>query len=207
MHLLSILFFCIASSSDNFVIGLSYGGKAIKVNFRSNFLVAAISCIGTFCAMLLGEGIYRLLPEKHTSIIASILLIGFGIYMLIGSLKKDEGEKGPSSDGSDLAAGNYYDILEHPEILDKDHSKDIDFREAVTLGFILCLNNVGLGVGASIAGLNIYITSFLALVFSMIFVRAGCYMGHKVLYGRLSKYSEYISAAIIMILGIYEFFV
>ncbi len=203
MEIISILFFCIASSSDNFVIGLSYGGKGIKISFWSNFVVACISCVGTFLAMLFGKGLYLIIPENHTAILASILLVGFGIYMLIEALKKDKYERKENNPGS----GNYYNYIEHPEILDKDNSKEIELKEAAVLGFILCLNNIGLGVGASIAGLNMYITAVLALIFSMIFVKLGCHLGHKVLNGRLSKYSEYVSALIIIALGIYELFI
>lgn len=207
MHILSILFFCMASSSDNFAIGLSYGAKAIRINFWSNLVVAFISCVGTFCAMLFGKGINRLIPANHSAVLGSALMIGFGLYMLAASLRKEKEEVKVDSSSNDTGTDYYYDLLEHPEIIDKDKSNNIDLKEAAALGLILCLNNIGLGIGASISGMNIYITSMLALIFSMIFVKLGWRIGRKMIYGRLSKYSEYVSALIIIVLGIYELFV
>lgn len=200
MHFLSILFFCIASSSDNFVIGLSYGGKSIKISLASNMLVASISCIGTFLAMLLGRWLYNLISPQTANILGSALLILFGLYMLVNSIKE-------KANSSSVEIKGYNGYIQHPEIMDTDNSKEIEIKEALTLGFILCLNNIGLGIGASITGLNIYATSLLSFIFSVIFIKLGSYIGHKILSSRLEAYSEYISAGIIILLGIYELIV
>ncbi|NLZ49271.1 MAG: sporulation membrane protein YtaF [Clostridiales bacterium] len=194
MHVLSILFFCAAASSDSFIIGLSYGSKGIRIRFCSNFLVASISSLGTFLAMLLGLGIYEGISYKYTTILGSIILILFGFYMLISSLKKKDSKENLG----------YQDYINHPEHFDKDRSKEIELKEAVILGAILSINNIGIGIGASTAGLNIIITSFLSLLFSMVFVKLGFYIGKKITSSRLSKYIEYISALIIIFLGVYE---
>ncbi|SCN25282.1 putative sporulation protein YtaF [Clostridium sp. N3C] len=197
MHVLSILFFCAAASSDSFIIGLSYGSKGIRIRFCSNFLVASISSLGTFLAMLLGLGIYEGISYKYTTILGSIILILFGFYMLISSLKKKDSKENLG----------YQDYINHPEHFDKDRSKEIELKEAVILGAILSINNIGIGIGASTAGLNIIITSFLSLLFSMVFVKLGFYIGKKITSSRLSKYIEYISALIIIFLGLYQLLV
>jgi putative sporulation protein YtaF len=205
MHILSILFFCIASSSDSFVIGLSYGSKAIRINFWSNFFVACISCVGTFVAMALGKSIYTIMPQHYTRILGSLLLILYGFYILNSSLKikKNKDKRICESDG----AKHYHDYIEHPELLDKDNSKEIEPQEAMALGLVLSINNIGIGVGASISGLNIYTTSLLSLLFSMIFIKLGFGIGNKISSSRLAKYSEYMSAVLIIVLGIYELIV
>ena len=195
MNVLSILFFCAAASSDSFIIGLSYGGKGIRIRFCSNFLVAIISSLGTFLAMLLGLGIHEGISHKYTSILGSLLLILFGLYTLISALwKKKEANQ----------ASGYQDFINRPEQFDKDSSKEIELKEAVILGFILSINNIGIGIGASAAGLNIFVTSLLSLIFSMGFVKLGFYIGKQITSSRLSKYIEYLSALIIIVLGLYE---
>ncbi|WP_163193547.1 sporulation membrane protein YtaF [Clostridium thermarum] len=200
MHLISILFFCLASSCDNFVIGISYGGKAIKINFSSNLLVAVVSCLGTFCAMLIGKGVQAFISKEQAKMLGSTLLIIFGMYMLIGSIKAQK----EHSLLKDRPTNQYYDYIEHPEFLDKDNSKEIELKEAAILGGILSINNIGFGIGVSVAGLNIYITSIVTFIFSMLFLKVGVYIGHKILNSSISKYSEYISAIIIICLGILE---
>ena len=202
MHILSILFFSISSSSDNFVIGLSYGAKKITINFINNLIVALISCMGTFIAMLFGKMLSSFFYQAHSNIIGSLILILFGLYMLFNSFRKKADENtDPTKHHS------YNDVLSHPEIVDKDNSKTIELKESFILGLILCLNNVGLGVGASITGLNIYLTSLSSLIFSIVFIQLGCFIGGRVLSKKLSSYSESISALIILLLGIYELFI
>lgn len=203
MHILSILFFCFAASSDSLVIGLSYGSKAIRINFWSNFLVACMSCIGTFLAMIFGKGLSSSMSQNYTDSIGSILLIIFGIYMLVNSAR----EHNKSIAINDRSAKNYYDYIDHPELLDRDNSKEIEIKEAIVLGGILSLNNIGIGVGASISGLNIYLTPILSLSFSLLFIKLGFWIGNKIISRKISKYSEYISAVIILFLGLYELFI
>ena len=77
--------------------------------------------------------------------------------MLIGSLRKRKEE-------GKLRISGLYKSSEH---FDKDMSKEIELKEAVILGGILSINNIGIGIGASVAGLNIFVTSLMSLIFSM----------------------------------------
>lgn len=209
MHILSIIIFAISSSSDNLIVGLRYGSKKIKMNFFNTFVVSFISGMGTFLAMLFGKLLIQLIPLIYTNIIGSSILILLGLYLLIISLKKG------FDDNSNLEEVNqnisdfyrYEATLRSPEIIDANHSKTIEFKESIMLGFLLCLNNIGFGIGASITGLNICITSIFSLIFSLAFISLGYYIGEKIFSNNLSKYSEVISAFIIIALGIYELFI
>lgn len=206
MHILSVFFFALSSSSDNFIIGLSYGAKKIKINFINNLLVALISCIGTITAMLFGKLICKIIAPQYTNMVGSLILMIFGVFMLVNTCKKKFEDKELIPDNSSKIY-DYNEIIKHPEAVDKNNSKTIDFKEAIILGLILCINNIGLGIGASISGLNIYITSLSSLIFSILFVKSGCYFGSIVSSSKLANYSEYISAFIIILLGIYELFI
>jgi len=209
MKILSILLFAICSSSDNLIVGLSYGAKKVRINFLINFMISFISCIGTFLAMLFGRALLQFIPIKCSNIIGSGILILFGIYLLVNWLRKDiDSKKNAEEVNIDISEYQRYEnALKNPEIIDTNDSKTIDFKEAIVLGTVLCLNNIGLGIGASITGLNIYMTSISSLIFSLVFIPIGCYIGEKVLSDKLSRYSEIISICIILILGIYELFV
>ena len=146
MHVLSIIFFALSSSSDNFIIGLSYGAKKIKINFANNLLVALISCIGTVAAMLFGKLICKIIAPQYTNMFGSLILIIFGVFMLVNIFKKN------SKDNKELICANaskvydYNEMIKHPEAVDKNNSKTIEFKEAIILGIILCINNIGLGI-------------------------------------------------------------
>lgn len=96
------------------------------------------------------------------------------------------------------------DVLENPEKADIDNSLNIDVKESVTLAFALTINNVGLGIGASITGLNIVITSSLTFVFSMLMIIIGYILDLHYLSKAFSKRAIIISGLIIIALGVYE---
>ncbi|MBM7871738.1 putative sporulation protein YtaF [Clostridium pascui] len=209
MHILSILFFAISSSSDSLIVGLNYGAKKVKINLINNFVVSFIAGMGTFLAMIFGKLLTKLIPLIYTNIIGSSILILLGLYLLTVSLKKC-GNNGNNSEelSEDMCEIYRYEAaLRSPEIIDTNHSKTIEFKESIILGILLCLNNIGFGIGASITGLNIYITSIFSIFFSLAFISLGYYIGEKIFSNKLSKYSEIISACIIIALGIYELFI
>lgn len=205
MHFLSIMFFAISSSSDSFIIGLSYAAKKIKINVINNLIVAFISCIGTILAMLFGNIFLGFVKPIYTSILGSLILLLFGLYMLWNAFKKNHSESVQINCESHINL--YNEMLEHPEIVDKNNSKTIDFKEAIILGFILSINNIGLGLGASLLGMNIYLTSLSSLIFSILFIKMGYFIGEKVFSSKLSDYAEKISACVIILLGILELFI
>jgi len=209
MNILSIFLFAISSSGDSLIVGLSYGAKKVRINFINNFMISFISGIGTFLAMSFGKTILRLIPLKYSNIIGSGILILLGMFLLINWIKKEIESKKRTEEVNDDTSGfkHYEDALRNPEIIDINDSKTIDFKEAIILGIVLCLNNIGLGIGASITGLNIFMTSISSLIFSLVFIPIGYCIGEKVVSDKLSRYSEIISIFIILILGIYELFI
>ena len=79
-------------------------------------------------------------------------------------------------------------------------------RQAVILGMALAVNNVGLGIGASISGLGAIPTSIGSLCFSMVFLTVGNHAGKRWLSGFIGCYAEPIASAVMLILGLYEMF-
>ncbi|WP_125152381.1 sporulation membrane protein YtaF [Clostridium rectalis] len=195
MHILSALFFAISSSGDGFVVGLSYGINKIKINNRSNFIIAFIAGMGTFLSMLCGKLLLNIISPNIANVIGSVILMIFGLYMLFTALNTKQ---------KSIKDTDYENVLKNPEIIDINGSKNIETKEALMLGFILCLNNIGLGIGASITGLNIYITSISSFLFSIIFIQLGVIIGEQFLSDNLAKYSNVVSAIIIILLGLYE---
>ncbi|HHT98307.1 MAG TPA: sporulation membrane protein YtaF [Clostridiales bacterium] len=201
MGLFSILSFALSSSGDNFIIGLNYGIKKIKINNFMNLIVASISCLGTILAMLLGNLISDLVSPKYSNIIGGLTLISFGLYMLITSIIKTN-----NNNISKQKTFKYFNLIDNPELLDTNNSKTIDFKEAISLGILLSLNNIGLGIGASIAGLNIVLTSFFSFLFSFLFIKIGFAIGGIFSFSKLSKVIEIVTSCMIILLGLYELF-
>ena len=192
MHILSSLLFAFSANIDNFVVGLSYGIKKIKIGLVSNLLIALISMTGTILSMLAGKVILRFVPENMSNSIGSIMLILIGSWTIVKPLLEN---KHPE------------DILENPEKADKDNSSSIDGKESIALACALTINNVGLGIGASITGLNVAITSLMTFIFSLCMIMMGYTFGSHYLSKAFGRRAAVVSGLIIIILGIYEMFI
>ena len=169
---------------DNLVVGLSYGLKKTKINWLTNVIVGLISFSGTVLSMLLGKSLLTLLPQRLTNILGGLVIVLIGAAGLIRFLI------GRNSDNAEEPAGAV-----------------IPIREAFLLGFALTVNNVGLGVGASITGLPVLPTALCSFFFSLFFLYAGNRLGRAELPRRFQKFAEPAADLLMMILGLYEIFI
>lgn len=199
MQLLSVFLFSLSANIDSFTVGLAYGMKNIKVDYKSNTLIAIITSIGTFIAMGIGLLTKQFIPVRILSIIGCLILMGLGLTMILNSFKNKKQE----DEDYELS---YTDILIKPQRADIDKSGYIDMKEAVTLGFALSLNNFGLGVGASVTGINIYLTTVFTFILSILCIIVGVEVGKRYISQTLRQYADLISGIIILFLGLYELF-
>ncbi|XZN28199.1 sporulation membrane protein YtaF [Clostridium perfringens] len=202
MSFLSILLFVIAASLDILVVSLAYGLKDIKINFSSTLVIASISALGTFISMILGKFLVDLIPVKLGDIIGGLVLLLLGFYSIYSYFKE---KKILTSYNSENNSSPTF-ILENPEVADKDKSGNIDFKESLALSLALALNNFGLGIGASISGLNIAFTTISTFIISLIFISLGFYLSKTIKSKNISKNSNLIAGIIIIILSLFIIF-
>lgn len=202
MSFLSILLFVIAASLDILVVSLAYGLKDIKINFSSTLVIASISALGTFISMILGKFLVDLIPVKLGDIIGGLVLLLLGFYSIYSYFKE---KKILTSHNSENDSSPTF-ILENPEVADKDKSGNIDFKESLALSLALALNNFGLGIGASISGLNIAFTTISTFIISLIFISLGFYLSKTIKSKNISKNSNLIAGIIIIILSLFIIF-
>lgn len=202
MSFLSILLFVVAASLDILVVSLAYGLKDIKINFSSTLVIASISALGTFISMILGKFLVDLIPVKLGDIIGGLVLLALGFYSIYSYFKE---KKILTSHNSENNSSPTF-ILENPEIADKDKSGNIDFKESLALSLALALNNFGLGIGASISGLNIAFTTISTFIISLIFISLGFYLSKTIKSKNISKNSNLIAGIIIIILSLFIIF-
>ena len=202
MSFLSILLFVIAASLDILVVSLAYGLKDIKINFSSTLVITSISALGTFISMILGKFLVDLIPVKLGDIIGGLVLLLLGFYFIYSYFKE---KKILTSHNSENNSSPTF-ILENPEVADKDKSGNIDFKESLALSLALALNNFGLGIGASISGLNIAFTTISTFIISLIFISLGFYLSKTIKSKNISKNSNLIAGIIIIILSLFIIF-
>lgn len=202
MKLLSSLLFAFIANMDNFTVGAAYGTKKVRINLVGNLVIAFITALGTLLPMIIGRSIHSYMSLTLNKFIGSAILAGIGVYFIIDYIKEKNKN---SSDENKSDVLDYGDIMKDPIKADRDYSGNIDIREAMLLGTALAINNMGMGIGASISGLDIWRTSIFAFILSLIMFNLGYIMGNKIFSKVLGKYGSLISGILTILLGIYEF--
>jgi len=190
MYVIPILLFAISANIDNLAVGVSYGIKKIIIPLSSNFMISLIVFSGTLFSMLLGNNIAQFMPAYISDYIGGIIIIAIGAVSIIKYFQSRKNDSGQTDS--------------HWEEKDKNNNKKIELYEALILGFALSINNIGLGIGASISGLGIMPTAVCSFAFSVIFLLTGNFLGNSYFSKYFGKFAELASGAIIIMLGIFE---
>lgn len=187
MHLISALLFSISANIDAFVVGLSYGIKKQRIPWLTNLLISLITFIGTLFSLWIGLRAATFIPPTASRVAGSTLLILLGLYYCFKYLlewlhRKDKESDSISAQSESVLTG----------------------KEAALLGLTLTVNNAGMGIGASFAGINFLMTSFLTLFICGFFLITGNRIGRRWAPASLARQADLISGIIIVVLGIYE---
>lgn len=200
MNLLATILFVLSASFDVFVVAMSYGFKNIKIKPFINFVISFISSLGTFISMEIGLALTNIIPLSVVNILGSIIMLLLGLYCLLDYrkvLKKSTNHKDRNLNPSSPIV-----ILEKPEIADTNKSGTIEFKESILLSIALALNNVGLGIGASIAGLHVTLTTIVTLIITIILIPLGFLCSKKLLNTWIGKSGSLISGILLIILAV-----
>ena len=200
MNLLATILFVLSASFDVFVVAMSYGFKNIKIKPFINFVISFISSLGTFISMEIGLALTNIIPLSVVNILGSIIMLLLGLYCLLDYrkvLKKSTNQKDRNLNPSSPIVK-----LEKPEIADTNKSGTIEFKESILLSIALALNNVGLGIGASIAGLHIILTTIVTLIITIILIPLGFLCSKKLLNTWIGKSGSLISGILLIILAV-----
>lgn len=181
--------FVFVATIDVLIIGMSYSLKNININLWFNILIGIISGFGTYLSMLAGNYLSLFVNLKFTNILAGSILLILGIKMF-----KDIFDNNNNSNTIEC-------LKENPEIIDINKSGTIEIFEVCILALALTINNVGVGISASLSGIKIYLITGLSIISSVLFLFIGQFIGRVFYKGSISHYLEIISSIIILVLG------
>lgn len=204
MNYTTALLLSVSANLDTFAVCISYGMKKVKLSFIGALLISLITSLGTFLSMYLGKIITNFISPKIVTIIGGILLLILGLKIVIDFLKKYR--KSHVEDLLRHKKVSYGEILDNPIKADADNSGDIDIKECITLSIALTLNNLSVGIAASIAGISILLNTLFTFILTWINIGIGFYVGRRYASKLVGKYSDLVSGILIIILGIYQIF-
>jgi putative Mn2+ efflux pump MntP len=183
--LLSAVLVALASNVDNLAVGVAFGMRGQRIGLASNSLIAAITMVGTAGAMTSGHAFATVLPPTLASALGGTIVLAIGVVTVGASVRT---LRRPMSDAPVRGTG----MLRAGTVLSS--------RAALPIGIALSLNNIGLGVGAGIAGVSPLATTVLAGLFSLTFVDAGSRFGRSIAQ-RVVRRSPLLAGIVLVGLG------
>ena len=200
MYFFSIFLLCLAPNLDNMVIGLAYGARQINVPFKSNFAIALFSGLAILISSSIGRILTNYIPNYLGNIIGGSIVSIMGIYTIVSYLYS----KINKMHGSIFCLENIKAVMEDPSIADKDYSGDISLKESILLGVALAVNCLGTGFGAGMTGVNIFILTAAVILFSLITITLGVFIGKRYAARFLGSKATIISGLLLLAVGIYQ---
>ena len=187
INLITAILFSFSANIDNIAIGISYGIKKIHICIYKNIIIALFTSFFTFLSMHLGNYIAILLSENVANILGPIVLLLIGFYSIISEIinKKNKSD----------------------ELFNFQNRKinKLSFKELTTLIFMLSINNIAVGIAASVSGINILVATISTFLFSLFLLYIGNIIGLKALNNKfIEKYSSFISSLILVIIAIIQ---
>ncbi len=202
MNYITAILLSISSNLDTFAVCLTYGMKKVKLNMLSSLLISFVTSLGTLLSMVLGKVITRFIYPKVVTSIGGILLIILGVSMVTIFIKKFRTIYFNNLNRHKKVT--YSEILSSPEKADIDNSGDLDLKECLNLSIALSLNNLSLGVAASIAGISILLNTLFTFIVTLICIVLGFYIGKRYISNLSGAYSDLISGLLLIFIGIFQ---
>ena len=176
--------------------------EGIKISTRINFWIAVITFGISFLAASSGTMIKGSLGKQFSSVIATVLLVSIGSWMILEPyLKKKCIEKLPEENSKSIIC-----IFLKPKNADMDNSKHIDFKEGTLLGIALSINNIGGGLSAGIIGLNSLLVGSLSAVLSFLALWAGNYFAEFFIKHNMTDKATVVGGVVLIAIGIEQLF-
>lgn len=213
MWLFSSILFALSASLDALLVGISYGIRKITIRLWQNLLVSLITLFGTCLSIGLGSLLLPVLSASVASRIGSTVVILLGMYYMTKTFfyRLRQYRFVQTECSAELQKNSTEDTVlcslqTNPADLPSRCGSSDFLKEILLMGAALSLNNIGIGFGASIAGLSFLSTSIATLFFSILFLFLGNRLGQSRFLSFADRFSEPLSGALLIILGICQMF-
>ncbi|MGN1317496.1 MAG: manganese efflux pump [Lachnospirales bacterium] len=184
MSLIVIIIMSALMSFDALFFGIAFGAKGIKIKGSSLLLITLTAFVVLILSEILGSIICNVV--KFGDLVGSLILIGVGMWLC-------------SDDNKDIKG-----VLDNPERVDKNKSKNIEPYEAVITGFILSIDSAALVIGSAITSFNTKLLPVAIITFQIIFIVIGIFFGNKCYLKIPEKTMSILSGFIIVLIGLYR---
>ena len=174
----------LSCSVDAFSASFAYGSSKIKIPMLSSLIINFTCSFILGASLLAGVFIRQFLPEGLTVWISFAILFALGAIKLLDGITKAIIRKYSGVNRKfRFSMFNLKFILSlyaDPEEADVDTSRSISPGEAAALAAALSLDGIGVGFGAALGSVNVWMVIAASLLFNMIAISSGCFLGERV---------------------------
>jgi putative Mn2+ efflux pump MntP len=181
MQIIYLFIIAILNSIDNIGVGVAYSIAGIKVKFYKNLLIAFIAFIISYISALSGQLISYFLSDTQSAFISMLLLVLMGIRIIYTSFSK-------KSDG------------------DLNSEKEISFKEALSVGIALAIDDVSSSISSALIGYGAFMTSFPYFIISLAIFFSGNYTAKFFKKFNLGNKLTIVAGILMILIGLIEFF-
>ncbi len=184
--LLSLVILALSVSIDSFGIGITYGVRNTNISKTAKMILFMISIVITTLSIHLGGFLSNVFSRNFTKWIGACFLMVMGLWIIYQALNTKKEEvciKTPSPTVYEFMIrflGITIQIIRNPISSDLDHSKRIDWKEAIYLGLCLSIDSLCIGICSSMIGYGSFLFPILVATFQLIFLSIGRILGQKI---------------------------
>ena len=175
-QIISLLLFLLAANLDTVLLAMSWSLRQRRFSQKAVFMIAAITTAATWLALVLGGWAGSLMTGLMAKKLGGALLLAIGVWMLVDGLREKE----------DQAA--------IPATL----------AECGTVALALGVNNMGMGVGAGLAGLGPGLAALCNFLITVAAMALGGWLGHQAAGTWFSRWAPLASGILLIVLGAVE---
>ena len=194
MQLLPSLLFGISASLDALLVGIGYGLRRVRIRAWQNLVISLVSLIGTCLSACLGSRLLPFLPTPMAGCIGSIVLMLLGAYYIAKwSFCHLPGPR-PQSENR----------AEPTKVPAERPLAGLSTSETLILSLTLSVNNIGIGLSASMAGLPLLPAAAMTFFCSALFLLCGNRLGRSRFLRLIGNAADPISGLLLIGLGIIQ---
>jgi len=201
----------VATSMDNFVIGLTYGARGKLFSHFQNLVIAAVNAAGTMLSMGAGEITRVLIPEYVAKYLAGFLFICIGLDTLrqiptrsLGLARDSSKQFEEIEIAMPTIASPRPSGLEVLSMREDSKNKQRTYSETLSIAVGLTFSNLAGGVGAGLADLDIILVTVLALLANFALLDIGERIGMSIRGTLPTTPIIIVSGGVLVIMGLIQ---
>ena len=197
MQLVPSLLFGVSASLDALLVGVSYGVRGVRIRLWQNLFISLVTLSGTCLSISFGSILVPLVPPLISSCAGSLILSILGIYYIVKWLFSFTGQQ-----ESDHLLDQKQSALKTAE----QPCGCLSIAEVLFLSLSLSVNNLGIGLSASLTGLTLVPAAVATCLCSVLFLLAGNLLGQSRLLRLIGDLADPISGLLLIGLSLIQLF-